>query len=62
MEFPKLGVELELQLLAYTTAHSNVKSELFLQPTAQLMAMPTLNPQSKARDRTCILLDPSWAP
>ena len=32
---------------------SNVRSELSLQPTPQLTAM------SEARDRTCILMDPS---
>ena len=29
MEFPRLWVELELQLLAYTTAHSNVGSSTY---------------------------------
>ena len=37
MEVPRLGVELELQLLAYTTATAT-KSELHLQPTLQLTA------------------------
>ena len=40
MEVPRLGVKSELQPLAYTTAHSNVGSELCLQPTPQLTAMP----------------------
>ena len=43
MEVPRLGVESELQLLAYTTA----------------TAMPDPNPLSEARDRTLILMDPS---
>ena len=48
MEVPRLGVELELQQLAYTTpaglrhSHSNTKSELHLQPIQQLMATPDL--------------------
>ena len=36
MEVPRLGVESELQLLAYTTA----RSEPSLQPIPQLKAMP----------------------
>ena len=43
MEVPRPGVELELQLLAYNHSHSNVGSELHLQPTPQLMTM--LDPQ-----------------
>ena len=43
MEVPRLGAEMELQLLAYATA----------------TAMPDLNTLSKARDGTCILMDPS---
>ena len=38
----QLGVELELYLLVYARhSHSNAGSELSLQPTSQLMAMPT---------------------
>ena len=36
MEVPRLGVKLELQLLAYTTA----PAMLHLQPTSQLTATP----------------------
>ena len=39
MEVPRLGVELELQLLACTTATGTL-DELHLQPTLQLVAMP----------------------
>ena len=42
MEVPRLGVELELQLLAYTTATSHIRSKLHLRPTLQLTAMPDL--------------------
>ena len=48
MEVPRLGVESELQLMVYTTAHSNPRS---------------FNPLSKARDQTGILMDtaePQW--
>ena len=45
MEVPRLGVESELQLPAYTTAHSNARS---------------FNTLSKAMDRICILMDTWW--
>ena len=38
MESPRLGVELELQPVAYTTATATTGSELHLQPTPQLKA------------------------
>ena len=43
MEVPRLGVELERQLLAYAM-HSKVGSEPHLQPTPQLMATPDPSP------------------
>ena len=43
MEIPRLGVESELQLPAYTNSHSNTGSEPHLWPTSQLTAM--LDPQ-----------------
>ena len=39
MEFPRLGVELQLQLPAYTTATATAGSETHLQHTPQLTAM-----------------------
>ena len=42
METPRLGVELELQLLAYATATSNAGLEPHLRPAPQLMAMSDL--------------------
>ena len=47
MEVPKLGVQSELQPLAYTTFHSNSGSELHPQPTPQLTA--TQDPQPTER-------------
>ena len=46
MEVPRLGVKLELELLAYTTATATPDLSHF-------------NPLSEARDRACILMDPS---
>ena len=39
MNVPRLGVKLELLLLAYTTAHSNVKSQPHLRRMPQLVAV-----------------------
>ena len=50
MDVPRLGVELELQLLAYAAATAT------LQPTPQLTAIPGPQP---TEDRTCVLMDPS---
>ena len=49
MEVPRLGVQLELQLLAYTTATA------VLDPSLSLWQGRILNPLSKARDQTHIL-------
>ena len=45
MQDPRLGVQLELQLPAYATAHGDTGS---------------LTPLSEARDRTRVLMDTSW--
>ena len=58
MEVPRLGVELELYLLAYTTAKQcRIQVTSVTYPTAHGNA-GILNPLSKARDRICILMDP----
>ena len=51
MEVPRLGVEWELQLLAYTTATAmqDLGSQLCLRPNSAWQRW-TLNPLSKARD------------
>ena len=56
MEFPRLGIKLELQLSAYTTA-TITGSELRLQPTPQLTACPVPNPLGEARDWTHVPMD-----
>ena len=57
MEVPRLGVKSELQLLAYTTGTATWD----LNPICDLHCSSEqcwiLNPLSKARDQTCILLD-----
>ena len=62
MEFPRLGVESELQLPTYSTATATATwdPELCLQPTPQLMQRQILNPLSGARDPSHVLMDTSW--
>ena len=60
MEVPRLGVKLEPQLLAYTTATTTRDpSHVFdLHHSSQQWWIP--NPLSKSRDQTCILMDTNW--
>ena len=59
MEDPRLGAESELQLLAYTTATATTPD-----PSHDLhhnsRQCRILNPLSRARDRTHVLMDTSW--
>ena len=57
MEVPRLGVESDLQMPAYTIAYMG--SEPHLQPTPHLTATPDPYPLSEAWDRTYILMDSS---
>ena len=41
-------------------SHSNAGSKPHLRPTPQLMQRQILNPLSKARDGTHVLMDTSW--
>ena len=43
-------------------SRSNTRSNPHLQPLAQFMEMPDLNPLSKAKDRTRVLTDTSLSP
>ena len=60
MEIPRLGVELELQLPAYTraTAMWDLCHVCDLHRSSRQRWI--LNPLSEARDRTHILMDPRW--
>ena len=59
MEVPRLGVKSELQLPAYTTTH-NLSHICDLYCSSWQCRI--LNPPSKARDQTHILMDTSWVP
>ena len=57
MEVPRLGVELELQLPAYTTATSMPDPSHVCDLNHSSRQRQILNPLSEAKDRTCILID-----
>ena len=52
MEVPRPGVESELQLPAYARATTT--------PDLSRVCNLDHNPLSKAKDRTCVLMDTSW--
>ena len=60
MEVPRLGVELELQSLVYTTATATWDPSCICNLCHSLWQCGILNPLSKARDWTCIFMDASW--
>ena len=59
MEVPRLGVQLELQQLAYPTATAMPHLSYTCNLRHSLHQHQTLNLLSKARDRTCDLMDTS---
>ena len=59
MEVPRLGVEGELQLPAYTTATATPHLSHICNLRWNSQQCQILNPLSRARDQTCILMDPS---
>ena len=59
MEVPRLGVKLELQLLAYTTATATWDPSHICNLYHSSRQRQILNPLSEARDRTCIVMDTS---
>ena len=60
MKFPRLGVELELQLLAYTTAAATPDLSRIWNLHHSSQQCRILKPLSEARDWTCILKEPGW--
>ena len=59
MEVPRLGVESELELLAYTTVIAMRDLSLVCNLHYSSWQYPVLNTLSEARDQTCILMNPS---
>ena len=64
MEVSRIGVELEseMQLPAYTTATAMLHPSCICNLYHNLWQCQILNPLSKARDQTCILMDTSQVP
>ena len=60
VEVPRLGVESELQLRAYTTATATPDLSRVCNLHHSSQQLWILNPLRKARDQTCILMGPSW--
>ena len=64
MEVPRLGVKSKLQLPAYTIATATAIATRDPSHVCDLRSsswqLKILNPLSKARDRTRILMDTSW--
>ena len=57
---PRLGVQSELQLLAYPTATATWDRSCLCDLHHSSRPRRVLHPLGKARDGTCILMDPSW--
>ena len=57
MEVPRLGVKLELQLLAHATATAMPELSLFCDLHHSLRQRWILNPLSEAGDQTSILME-----
>lgn len=62
MEVPRLGVELELQMLAYTTATATRDPSRICDLRCILKPRQILNLLIEARDRTCILKETTLGP
>ena len=57
MEVPRLGVKLELQLLAYATAKWDLSCICHLHHSSWQRQIPDPDPLSEARDGTHVLMD-----
>ena len=60
MEVPRLGVESELQLPAYTAATATPDPSRICDLHPSSRQLQILNPLNEARDRTRMLMDTSW--
>ena len=60
MEVPRLGVQSELQLLACATATARSDPSYVWDLHPRSRQCQILNPLSKAKDLTHILMDTSW--
>ena len=60
MEAPRLGVKWELQLAAYTRATATPDPTHVCNLHQHAQQCRILSPLSEARDRTCVLMEPSW--
>ena len=60
VEIPRLGVQSDLQLPAYTTATATRDLSCICHLHHSSWQCWNLNPLSEARDQTCILMDTSW--
>ena len=60
MEVPRLGVKLELQLQAYTTATAMQDLSCVFDLHHSSRQRQILNPLSEAKDQTRNLMIPSW--
>ena len=60
MEVPRLGIELELQLLAYTIATATRDLSHICDRYHSSWQCRIPNPLNEARDRTQVLMDASW--
>ena len=60
MEVPRIGVESELQLPAYTTATATPDLSHICDLHHSSQQCQTFNPPDEARDQTRILMDTSW--
>ena len=62
MDVPRLGVELDLQLLAYTKPYQHEIQAMSVTDSTAHGNPGFLNPPSKARDLTLIHMDTSGVP
>ena len=60
MKFPRLGIESELQLLAYVMVSEMRDPSCIFKLPHSSQQHPIPDPMSEARDRTHILMDTSW--